>query len=361
MIKDQELNDKRKYRNSPEKEGKWNGPRASDSGSTNAKQPMKNQQRAAKKHWPATKYYAIYMEFTYLEQGHCSLIYANPQEISFCGFKVDKSVLQPVRLMMSLGRLTKKTLNENRTRSAPTESLYVYVCVCPDTQIHTNTSAYIFIWYNTQRCVWIFVPRELNSSRQSPISFILCIITEYFIFMPFLFSPCLSLLSYFCAWLRGSTSTHSACPLCPHCLLLNPLNPLTGSLKFTIRQGQETSLHQNPLALFQMQSDGVLLGATINLYFGKHSWLSCCQVFVKCWELLESCSEKAGRVFNQQLDLGNFNILETFKYVQYSGKGLLPFWAWELYKYYLHFKCIYYNLTILLSYLRISFNTSVLS
>lgn len=48
------------------------------------------------------------MEFTYLEQGHCSLIYANPQEISFCGFKVDKSVLQPVRLMMSLGRLTKK-------------------------------------------------------------------------------------------------------------------------------------------------------------------------------------------------------------------------------------------------------------
>jgi len=104
MAKDQKLNAGQKYWNGWKK---WNGPRASDSGSTNAKQPMKKQQRTAKKHWPATKYDAIYTVFTYLEEGHCSLIYANPQEISFCGFKVDKSVLQPVRLMAMLGGTTK--------------------------------------------------------------------------------------------------------------------------------------------------------------------------------------------------------------------------------------------------------------
>lgn len=146
MIKDQELNDKRKYRNSPEKEGKWNGPRASDSGSTNAKQPMKNQQRAAKKHWPATKYYAIYMKFTYLEQGHCSLIYANPQEISFCGFKVDKSVLQPVRLMMSLGRLTKKKPSTKTGQEVLPLSLCMCMCVCVLTHRFTPTPAHIFLY-----------------------------------------------------------------------------------------------------------------------------------------------------------------------------------------------------------------------
>jgi len=136
MAKDQKLNAGQKYWNDWKK---WNGPRASDSGSTNAKQPMKKQQRTAKKQWPATKYDAIYTVFTYLEEGHCSLIYANPQEISFCGFKVDKSVLQPVRLMAMLGGLTK-----NRQQKQDKKWWFSgCVWVSADTQIHTITPTLI--------------------------------------------------------------------------------------------------------------------------------------------------------------------------------------------------------------------------
>jgi len=81
----------------------------------------------------------------------------------------------------------------------------------------------------------------------------------FYFYSTFIFSLLFVIVEvFFSTWLWGTGVTHST----PH----NHFNPLAGSLKFTIRQGQETSVHQNSLALFQMQSSGPQL----ILIFGKH-------------------------------------------------------------------------------------------